>query len=91
MPLTISGSWDLDVDDTGAKLLIADVTVQGKVWDVYDFDFSDTTDYGIAGAFVKQAAELQAGYGTLGTGGHVFETLVELNTAKSNLYEWHTT
>jgi hypothetical protein len=42
---------------------------------VYDFDYSKGTE----GAPADLAAELQAGYGTLGTPGHVFKVQIALS------------
>ena len=46
--------------------------ISGAVTDLYDFAYD-------GGSAVKQAAELEAGFGTLGQRGHVFRVRVELN------------
>lgn len=47
--------------------------VTGTVLDLYDFDYD-----GDLSAFVKSTALTQAGYNTLGTGGRVHKTRIEL-------------
>jgi hypothetical protein len=41
-------------------------------------------DYGAGTFLLKDAAAVQAGYGTLGLAGHVFDTVVNLDTTRAD-------
>lgn len=57
-------------------LQVHEVVLTGTVLDLYDFDY-DATVYG-SPPEAKSAAEVQAGYNTLGIGGRVFKSKAQM-------------
>jgi hypothetical protein len=53
---------------------VKDLSVHGQVHDLYDYDYNEDY-YGSAGATV------QAGFGTIGFSGHIFDSVVTLNNS----------
>lgn len=60
------------------EIKLVSMHVQGSLIDLYDFD------YGNKDTFARKALLIQAGYGTLGVGGHVFRVEVQLNAYVNN-------
>jgi hypothetical protein len=56
------------------------VAVTGTVTDLYDFDYDDGGD-------VRKAARVQAGYNTLGTGGRVYTSAVQMLNSRCTRLE----
>jgi hypothetical protein len=59
--------------------------VTGSVTDLYDFDYDDQSGYGGYGDFVRKAARVQAGYNTIGTGGHVYKSDVQMSNSPHSI------
>ncbi len=60
-------------DDGTKELIVENATVTGMLTDLYDFEYESLDS--LAGP----AAAAQAGYPTLGNGGHIYEIEVNLN------------
>jgi hypothetical protein len=70
-------SVELDAEiEVHRSLQINTMTITGSVLDLYDFNYD-----GNESAFVKPAALTQAGYNTLGNGGRVHKSRIELLNA----------
>jgi hypothetical protein len=61
-----------------ARYTIVSARLAGTILDLYDFDYE-------APGEATQGAIVQAGYGTLGTGGHVFRNRIDLDTVAQSL------
>lgn len=60
-------------DDGTKELIVENATVTGKLVDLYDFQYASED------ALAGPAAAAQAGYPTLGNGGHIYEIEVNLD------------
>jgi hypothetical protein len=59
--------------------------VTGSVTDLYDFDYDDRSGYAGYGDFVRDAARVQAGYNTIGTGGRVYKSDVQISNSPHSI------
>lgn len=59
--------------------------VTGSVTDLYDFDYDDRSGYAGYGDFVRDAARVQAGYNTIGTGGRVYKSDVQMSDSPHSI------
>jgi hypothetical protein len=75
-PLEVRGNIVIaDEDGDQRRFAAEDIQVIGTVYDLYDFDYNGQDAWA-----VRDAAIMEAGFGTIGTGGHIFETWVNLDT-----------
>ena len=76
-------------DAEGKKLIkVKDIKINGLAYDPYDFDY-DGTILGYGNGPFKNGAIVQAGYGTLGFNGRVFDTVVHLDTPLTKGVQWY--
>ena len=61
----------------GGIVQTSDVEVKGSMWDLYDWNFDSNKESDLDPVF-RSLASIQAGFGTLGTSGSVFEIKVDL-------------
>jgi hypothetical protein len=57
------------------------VEMSGVVTDLYDFQYHNQTETGLSNTLISMCAEVQAGYGTLGSAGHVFLEQINFQNA----------
>jgi len=55
--------------------------ITGSITDLYDFDYDDQSGYAGYGDFVRKASRAQAGYNTIGTGGRVYKSNVQMSNS----------
>ena len=71
------GTASLNVDlYVNRSFQVHEVVLSGDVLDLYDFDY-DASEFG-SPQEAESAAEVQAGYNTLGVGGRVFKSRIEI-------------
>ena len=71
------GTASLNVDlYVNRSFQVHKVVLSGDVLDLYDFDY-DASEFG-SPQEAESAAEVQAGYNTLGVGGRVFKSRIEI-------------
>jgi hypothetical protein len=56
-----------DIVLEGSTVVLTNINVRGRIWDLYDWDM------GLGDELNSAAAAVQAGYGTMGKGGRIFE------------------
>lgn len=64
---------------------VESTSVTGSVTDLYDFDYDDRSGYAGYGDFVRDAARVQAGYNTIGTGGRVYKSDVQMSNSPHSI------
>ena len=81
--ISFSGKLSYMLEDGSTFIRLSDVVVSGVGYDLYDFNYSDGS--ALTEEFFQWPAMVQAGYGTLGTAGHVFESYFQVNSGRGDI------
>lgn len=72
------GTLDANIQiEVNRGLQVQDLIISANVFDLYDFDY-DAKEDGSSPEEVEWAADVQAGYNTLGEGGRVYKSRIEI-------------